>query len=39
MDKGDNIDSWFLGEGYTARGNEIIATINKYKADMKAAVG
>jgi hypothetical protein len=28
-----------LSEGYTARGNEIIATINKYKADMKAAVG
>ncbi|MDG2433220.1 gliding motility protein GldM [Flavobacterium sp.] len=39
MDKGDNIDSWFLGEGYSARGTEIIATINKYKADMKAAVG
>jgi hypothetical protein len=39
MDKGDNIDDWFLGEGYTAKGNEIIAKINQYKADLKAAVG
>jgi gliding motility-associated protein GldM len=39
MDKGDNIDNWFTGEGYTAKGNEIIAKITKYKADMKAAVG
>jgi hypothetical protein len=36
MDKGDNIDDWFLGEGYTAKGNEIIAKINQYKA-VKAA--
>jgi hypothetical protein len=36
MDKGDNIDDWFLGEGYTAKGNEIIAKINQYKADLKA---
>jgi hypothetical protein len=27
-----------LGEGYTAKGNEIIAKINQYKADLKAAV-
>jgi hypothetical protein len=27
MDKGDNIDDWFLGEGYTAKGNEIIAKL------------
>jgi gliding motility-associated protein GldM len=39
MDKGDNIDNWFTGEGYTAKGNEIVARINKYKADMKAALG
>lgn len=39
MDKGDNIDNWFTGEGYTAKGNEIIAKINKYKADMKQALG
>jgi gliding motility-associated protein GldM len=39
MDKGDNIDDWFLGEGYTAKGNEIIAKINQYKADLKAALG
>ena len=40
MDKGDNIDnSWFKGEGYSARGNEIIANIEKYKAEIKAAVG
>ena len=39
MDKGDNIDDWFLGEGYTAKGNEIIAKVNQYKADLKAAVG
>lgn len=38
MDKGDNIDNWFTGEGYTAKGNEIVAKINKYKADMKAAL-
>ncbi|MBA0885118.1 type IX secretion system motor protein PorM/GldM [Flavobacterium undicola] len=39
MDKGDNIDNWFTGEGYTKKGDEIIATINQYKADMKAALG
>jgi hypothetical protein len=39
MDKGDNIDDWFTGEGYTAKGKEIITRINKYKADMKAAIG
>lgn len=38
MDKGDNIDNaWFTGEGYSAKGKEIVATIEKYKADMKAA--
>lgn len=39
MDKGDNIDNWFIGEGYTKKGSEIIAKIEKYKADMKTALG
>jgi gliding motility-associated protein GldM len=38
MDKGDNIDNWFTGEGYTAKGNEIITKIENYKAAMKAAL-
>ncbi|GEC71153.1 protein involved in gliding motility GldM [Flavobacterium flevense] len=38
MDKGDNIADWFTGEGYGKKGNEIIATINQYKADMKAVL-
>lgn len=38
MDRGDNIDDWFTGDGYTAKGNEIIAKIQKYKADLKAAL-
>jgi gliding motility-associated protein GldM len=38
MDKGDNIDNWFTGEGYTAKGNEIISKIEAYKAGMKAAL-
>ncbi|KVV14313.1 gliding motility protein GldM [Flavobacterium sp. TAB 87] len=39
MDKGDNIDDWFTGEGYTPKGKEIEARIQKYKADMKTALG
>ncbi|HCQ11816.1 gliding motility protein GldM [Flavobacterium sp.] len=40
MDKADNLDhSWFTGDGYTARGKEVIAAIEAYKADMKAALG
>ncbi len=39
MDKGDTIDDWFTGDGYTKKGDEIIARIQKYKADMKAALG
>jgi hypothetical protein len=40
MDKGDKIDElWFQGDRYTAKGDEIINTIEKYKADMKAALG
>ena len=39
MDKGATIDeNWFSGDGYSAKGNEIIATITKYKTDMKAAL-
>jgi hypothetical protein len=29
MDKGDNIDDWFAGEGYSAK--EVVAAINKYR--------
>jgi gliding motility-associated protein GldM len=40
MDKGDKIDEgWFQGDGYSAKGNEIVATIEKFKNDIKAAVG
>ncbi|KAF2519870.1 gliding motility protein GldM [Flavobacterium salilacus subsp. salilacus] len=40
MDKGEMIDeAWFAGDGYSKKGQEIIATINKYKADMIAAFG
>ena len=39
MDKGNNIDDWFTGESYTPKGNEIIAKIEKYKGDMKLALG
>jgi gliding motility-associated protein GldM len=39
MDRGDNIDDWFTGDGYTKKGNEIIAKIEKYKADIKGALG
>ncbi|GGA83555.1 gliding motility protein GldM [Flavobacterium palustre] len=39
MDKGDNVDDWFTGEGYSKKGKEIVATIEKYKADIKAALG
>ena len=39
MDKGDNLDqSWFAGDGYTQRGKEVIAAIEAYKAEMKAAL-
>ena len=40
MDKGDNIDNlWFSPAGYSAKGREVIATIEKYKSDMKSALG
>jgi gliding motility-associated protein GldM len=39
MDKGESIDNWFTGEGYTAKGDEIIAKITKFKSDIKSALG
>ena len=40
MDKGATIDEkWFSGDGYSPKGDEIIKTIEKYKSDMKAAIG
>jgi len=40
MDKGDKIDEmWFSGDGYSKKGQEVVSTIEKYKNDMKAAVG
>jgi len=40
MDKADNLDnSWFSGEGYTKRGNEVIAAIETFKSEMKSALG
>ena len=40
MDKAEAIDNtWFKGDAYTDKGNEVLATINKYRDDMKAAIG
>ncbi|AWH85079.1 gliding motility protein GldM [Flavobacterium album] len=40
MDKSAMIDEgWFEGDGYSKKGNEIVAAIEKYKKDMKEAVG
>ena len=39
MDKGDKIDeAWFAGDGYSKKGQEIVAAIEKYKKDMLAVV-
>ena len=39
MDKGPHIDeSWFKGDGYSQKGNDIVARIKKYLVEMKAAV-
>ncbi|MBY0486157.1 MAG: gliding motility protein GldM [Flavobacteriaceae bacterium] len=39
MDKGPHIDeTWFKGDNYSAKGKAIVEAINKYVADMKAAV-
>jgi len=40
MDKADNLDnSWFTGEGYSKRGKEVVAAIETFKNEMKAALG
>jgi len=40
MDKGDMIDElWFEGDGYSKKGKEIVAEIEKYKSDLRAAIG
>jgi gliding motility-associated protein GldM len=40
MDKADAIDyTWFKGDGLTEKGKEVLATINKYREDMKKAIG
>jgi gliding motility-associated protein GldM len=40
MDKADNLDNaWFAGEGYADRGKQVIAAIETYKSEMKAALG
>ncbi|WP_412464573.1 gliding motility protein GldM [Flavobacterium mekongense] len=40
MDKGSYIDeNWFEGDRYSAKGNEIIAKIEKYKKDITAVFG
>ncbi len=40
MDKADNLDnSWFTGEGYSKKGNDVIAAIEAYKAELKGALG
>jgi hypothetical protein len=38
MDKGDNIDDWFIGEGYTAKGKRLRLKLEQYKSDMKTAL-
>lgn len=40
MDKGDVVDNgWFAGDSYSDKGNEIIATFEKYRKDVKGIVG
>jgi gliding motility-associated protein GldM len=40
MDKGAMIDEgWFENDGYSKKGKEIIATIEKYKSDLIAVIG
>ncbi len=38
MDKGDSVDSWFNGDAYSEKGNEIITKINNFKKDLRVAV-
>ena len=40
MDKGQNLDeAWFGPSGLTTKGNEIKATVEKYKTDIKSVLG
>jgi gliding motility-associated protein GldM len=40
MDKGDYLDEkWFTGDRLTVEGEEVMATIRKYKSDIKAVLG
>jgi gliding motility-associated protein GldM len=39
MDKSNIDEKWFSGDGYSAKGNEIISRYNKYLTDMKAVLG
>lgn len=39
MDKSSIDDKWFLGDGYSARGKEIVSNIDKYVADIKKILG
>lgn len=40
MDKGDKVDeAWFKGDKMTARGQEIVATFDKYRNDMAGLLG
>lgn len=39
MDKSSIDEKWFLGDGYSARGKEIVSSIDKYVADIKKVLG
>ncbi|MFD2910016.1 gliding motility protein GldM [Flavobacterium ardleyense] len=39
MDKSVIDDKWFQGDGYSARGTEIVSKIDKYVADIKKVIG
>jgi gliding motility-associated protein GldM len=39
MDKSSIDEKWFLGDGYSPRGKEIVSSIDKYVADIKKVLG
>ncbi|MES2862917.1 MAG: gliding motility protein GldM [Bacteroidota bacterium] len=39
MDKSTIDEKWFAGDGYSSRGKEIVAKIDKYVADIKKVLG
>jgi gliding motility-associated protein GldM len=39
MDKSSIDEKWFLGDGYSPRGKEIISNIDKYLSDIKKVLG